>query len=137
MPKILLRGTLPELTEPLFNVRIQGRPAIKKNNYRIFRRGRGSFIAPSVKYKDWENDLVGRLLLRGKERLPIDFPVYMQATFHFKNHQHECDTSNCLEGIQDVLAKADIIKNDKLIYRILSEKVFDGEEFIEIFIYKL
>lgn len=102
----------------------------------IYGRGRKKWIGPNQAYKGWENDLVGRLLLRSKERLPIDFPVYMEITFHFKNHAHEADTSNCLEGIQDVMQKAGILKNDKLIYKILAEKVFDGEEYFNLALYK-
>lgn len=133
-----LRDQKGTMSEPLFNIKIQGRPMVKKNKHKIFARGNKRWISPSNIYINWENDLVGRLLLRSKERIPIDFPVYMEATMYLKNHKWEPDTTNSFEGFQDVMQKAGIIKNDKLIYKALTEKVFNSEEeYFTVSLFKL
>ena len=47
--------------------------------------------------------------------------------FTFKNHQSESDLSNCLEGIQDILQTAGVIKDDKQIRCIVAKKHFGGD----------
>ena len=57
----------------------------------------------------------------------IDFYVRAEFEFHFKNHQAEADTSNCVEGPQDLMQKLGIITDDKLIKKFTAEKFFGGE----------
>lgn len=57
----------------------------------------------------------------------------MKAIFYFKDHQSEPDLSALYEGIQDVLEKEGIIKNDRLIFgHDGSTKIFNEEPRIEI-----
>lgn len=66
----------------------------------------------------------------------LDEPLYVIYKFYFANRQAEPDVSNLIEGPQDVLQKAGIIKNDRLIMRVMAEKFFGvGEPRTEIEIY--
>lgn len=117
----------------LLNITIQGRPAIKKNNQMIYGRGKKKWIGPNGKYRQWEKEMVKYLLQTAVVTgMPFDCVMELVVRFHFKNHQWEPDASNCVEGVQDALQKAGIIMNDKLIYKVVAEKVFDGEEYFEI-----
>ena len=117
----------------LFECVIPGRPGILKNSKKIIVvRGR-RIPVPSDRYNLWEK-VASLYVYRLRPVTVIDFPVNLQAVFYFKNHAHEPDLSNSYQGIEDILAKQGVLKNDKLIYsHDGSRKVF-GEpvERIEI-----
>lgn len=115
----------------LYKVTIPGRPGILKNGKRIFRRGKKIIVLPKQKYASWEQSaiLVCRAAMAGDT---IRSRCEMIIRFYAKNLQHEADLSNMLQGPEDVLQKAGVIENDKLITRIRAEKFFDGEPRVEI-----
>ncbi len=49
-------------------------------------------------------------------------PIEAHYEFHFKNGQAEPDTSNCIEGPQDLLQAHGVIGNDKQIVAIRAIK---------------
>lgn len=100
---------------------IAGRPIVKKNTAKHYRGKR----VYSAKFRNWE--AVALLSLRGLEK-PIDWYCEAVFEFHFKNRQGEADTSNLIEGIQDVLQTKGVITDDKFIKRVVAEKFFDGQE---------
>lgn len=66
--------------------------------------------------------------------LPLKGPLCLTCRFHYKNHQHEQDLSNALQGIEDILEELEIIENDSQIYSLDgSRKLFDSaHDFVEI-----
>jgi Holliday junction resolvase RusA-like endonuclease len=130
---------------PLYKLTIPGRCMVLKNNKRIFGGGRGrkKIVLPSRQYTLWEKNAVASVLgqLKSISRnattpLPINFEVEMRWRFYFANRQGQADLSNLVEGPQDVLQKAGVLKNDKLVRRSLQENYFGYEPRIEVEIYK-
>lgn len=120
----------------LFRVIIPGRPYVKKNNQRAVGNGKFKRIIYSPQYKKWEGiahaKILESLYNAGSFRAIIA-PVNMCALFYFANRQAEPDLSALYEGIQDVLQKAGVIENDKLIYaHDGSRKIFGQEPRVEI-----
>jgi Holliday junction resolvase RusA-like endonuclease len=121
--------------EILFSCTIPGRTAIKKNGKQIKMnfRTKKRFIGSSDKFEEWAL-YAAPFIMRAKKDILINFPINLCAKFFFKNHQWECDLSNCYEGIQDLMQKCEIYVDDKLIHsHNNSEKIFgEHNERIEI-----
>ena len=101
---------------------------VKKNNQRVVGYGRGRRVIYPVQYQAWERDAAYQIIDQKKGyTLPIDGPIEVHYEFHFKNHQAEADTSNLIEGIQDVLQKMNVITNDKNIVALRAKKLFGLE----------
>ena len=113
---------------------IKGRPRVLKNNKRIFGRGGRKVVLPSVQYLNWEKEALAGLLAHKSIAL-IDTPVVATYRFYFENRHAEPDVSNLIEGPQDVLVKAGILKNDKLIMRVEAEKFFGHAPRTEVALY--
>lgn len=120
----------------LFHCVIPGRCYVKKNTKRVYGSGRRKRVVYSEQFQFWEK--VAELTLLKARSATITEPVELCITFHFKTHRAEPDVSNLVEGPQDVLEKVGIIKNDKIIQRVVAEKLF-GTDYekttIEIFEY--
>lgn len=109
----------------LFQFTIPGRPSVKKNNKRIFSRGRFKKVLNSLKYEAWERDAILHFKKHGpKDFKKIDQTLEAKFYFYFENKMAEADTSNLIEGPQDLLTKLGVIKDDKLIKRLTAEKFF-------------
>lgn len=122
----------------LFECVIEGRPGILKNGKKLVRAGGRIFPVSSDKYKAFEAKAY--LIIKAAKSQPtINFPVNVCMKFFFKNYAHEMDLSNCYQGIEDILQKALVIENDKLIYgHDGSRKIFGAmNERIEISITRL
>lgn len=89
-------------------------PVTKKNSQRIVFRGGKPCILPSEKYKEYESIALWYIPKRGT---PIDFPVNVKCTFYMPTHR-QCDLTNHLESIDDVMVKAGLLKDDN--YKILA-----------------
>lgn len=87
---------------------------VKKNGAKIY-RGR-QVLTPQ--YRAWEQvaELFVRKAAAERNNLPIEKNVRMEAIFCFENHQSEPDLSALYEGIQDLLQKCGVLKNDRQIY---------------------
>lgn len=89
-------------------------PVTKKNSQRIVIRGNKPCILPSEKYKEYESAALWFVPKRG---VPIDFPVNVKCIFYMPTHR-QCDLTNHLESIDDVMVKAGLLKDDN--YKILA-----------------
>lgn len=89
-------------------------PITKKNSQRIVMRGNKPFILPSEKYKEYESMALWYIPKRG---VPIDFPVNVRCIFYMPTNR-QCDLTNHLESIDDVMVKAGLLKDDN--YKILA-----------------
>lgn len=84
-------------------------PISKKNSQQIFINSKTGkpFIAPSKKYKEYENAAAWFI----PKRMTIDKPVNVKCLFFMKNRQ-KCDLTNMLEAIDDVLVKCGLLADD-------------------------
>lgn len=79
-------------------------------------------------YKDFEEEVLWKLP-RGIQ--PIDGMLMVHYKFFMKNHKM-ADNDNPVKTIQDVLVKSGIIKDDRQIYRTISDKIPSDVEKIEV-----
>ena len=91
-------------------------PVTKKNHQRILKnRSTGKhFVAPSEQYEQYEATALWYIPKRG---IPIDFPVNVKCLF-FMPTKRQCDLTNHLESIDDIMVKAGLLKDDN--YKILA-----------------
>lgn len=122
---------------PVLFVTIPGRVMVLKNSKRVIFRGprRRASVLPSPQYSKWERHAANWLRLSFKGHL-IDWPCEAHFKFYFQNRQGEADVSNLIEGPADVLQKVGILKDDKLIMRVVAEKFFGSEPRCEISFYR-
>lgn len=88
-----------------------GRPIAKKNSRRLFRGTRRGIISlPSNAYVGWERIAMGQLYHAQK------FPSFVRIdyVFRFKGDM-SVDVDNAIAGINDILQKAGVVRDDKLI----------------------
>jgi Holliday junction resolvase RusA-like endonuclease len=121
----------------LFKCFIPGRPVSKKNTKKFVRRHGHVMVIYSKKFKDWESTAIPyiRQAFVGKQTIACHLEI--RLVFHFKNHAHEADVSNLTEAPQDALEKALVIQNDRLIQRVIAEKVFDNTEGTDVELYAI
>lgn len=116
------------MSKLLFEVNIPGRVRIKKNGRRYIGKGKN---IPSALYVSWEKVsavYVLRAMASFRQNLPIKKRCRAEFEFHFRNLQNECDTSNCVEGPQDLLQKLKVIENDKLVVEFTAKKVIGSTD---------
>jgi Holliday junction resolvase RusA-like endonuclease len=110
----------------VFEVEIPGKVGIKKNSRQLFQAGSRKVSAPSKRYKAWESGAfpsVLRARAEFRESLPIDQPIFAYFEFHFLNRRGLPDTSNCIEGPQDLLQSLGIFTNDQLIEHLEAVRI--------------
>lgn len=110
-----------------FVCEIPGRVRIKKNGKQISKRKTGKIqVRSSDVFKEWES-LAQFYVVDARQRqranVPIDEPIFAQYEFHFENRQALPDTSNCIEGPQDLLESLGVITNDKLIFKLEASRI--------------
>lgn len=84
-------------------------PISKKNHQQILinKRTNKPFISPSKQYRDYERDAMW-FIPKGKQ---IDYPCNVKCLFYMPTHR-KCDLTNMLEAIDDVMVKAELLKDD-------------------------
>lgn len=101
---------------------IDGQPMSKKRNYRIIRIGGRWTLGLTKQYKAWEKSAVDQLWAQRMKYMasmagawqPID--SYVEAVFEFyMKDKKRYDLSNLIQGAEDALVKAQILKDDSLI----------------------
>ena len=107
---------------------IPERVGIKINNKRVVYNYGRMVVLSSDKYLAWERQAEFHVL-QAKKRFncPITGLIEAHFEFYFKNHQGEADTSNCIEGPQDLIQKIGVIENDKFIVSLKAIKYFGTE----------
>lgn len=120
---------------PLVTLTIPGRPIVKKNTQRVVGFGRAKRAIPSARYRAWELNAMA-VCRRNFSAALIDIPVTAHFRFFFENRQAEPDVSNLIEGPQDVLVDACVLKDDRLVMKVMAEKFFGHEPRVEIELYK-
>ena len=88
-----------------FNIQVI--PRTKKNSQQIvFAKGR-YIIIPSKYYKEFERECLAQI----KGGHNIDYPVNIKVTFYTQT-KRRVDLTNLLEAVDDMLVKAEVIKDD-------------------------
>lgn len=93
---------------------ILGAPVTKKNSGRIMRSRKGRpFVMPSAAFKRWEQTTILQLQSQRRSSPTLTVPVELTALIYRKRNVGDLD--NYLSAVGDVLQKAQVISNDKLI----------------------
>ena len=99
---------------------IPGETIAKKNSQRIVKFGRSErarrSIRPSAAYDRWEKNALEHLQWIKPPHI-FDYPIQIYL-FHFRKTKRKFDLSNMIEGVQDVLQKAQIIDDDSMTHVI-------------------
>jgi Holliday junction resolvase RusA-like endonuclease len=116
----------------LFSAVVMGRVGIKKNNRKIFKNSYGSLKStPSNRFKNWEA-VATSFIIQSKRKYqiykPIDLAIFAYFEFHFKDKRALPDTSNCIEGPQDVMEACGVYNNDRQIVSLEAHRFISGEE---------
>ena len=99
---------------------IYGKPITKKNSQQIFRTKLGRpFITQSRNYKEYEEMALVQLL-NIKERYGERIEV---SCLYFVGDRRKRDLTNLLAATHDILQKAEIIKDDALIYSVDGSRI--------------
>lgn len=84
-------------------------PRTKKNSQQIiFAKGR-YMVIPSKAYKQFERDCLKQIMAIYRQK--IDKPINIKATFYMPT-KRRVDLTNLLEAVDDMLVKAEVIKDD-------------------------
>lgn len=90
-----------------FNIQVI--PRTKKNSQQIiFVKGR-YMVIPSKAYKQFESECLKQI--KAIYRQKIDKPINVQVTFYMQTRR-KVDLTNLLEAVDDMLVKAEVIKDD-------------------------
>ena len=103
---------------------LEGRPITKKNSQiPIITKAGKRFIIQSKQYRQYEKDCLRQLdfLYQGQ---PLTGRIHLEAYYHMPTLAKP-DLLNLLAATSDILEKAKVIENDKLIYS------FDGSRIME------
>lgn len=108
---------------------IKGRVISKKNNWHPIRRGNRTMIITSPRWKVFEKDAVSQLKEQQGTKKTIKSEVYIDYTFLMKGKGNS-DTSNMITSIDDLLEKAGIIENDRLVTSGSFQRIIGQPEYI-------
>lgn len=75
----------------------------------------------SPEYKQYEED-VAKLLMIVKPTPAPEEKLQVTYRFYLKNHKNS-DNDNPIKPLQDILVACGVIKDDRLIYRTIAEKI--------------
>lgn len=113
----------------------------KKNDVEVSCRNGYAIKYKSKKITDWESVAIP-VLIAQKRKLKIktiEIPCAVKYVFYLRERITVRDKDNIEASVNDVLQAAEIIKNDALIYKSCSEKIFrkGKEEQVVIEIYNV
>lgn len=118
----------------VFQVVIPGKVGIKKNSRKQIIDGYGRRRnIPSERYKNWEAVAIPYVLQAKHSQpksllVPLKCNLHAHFEFYFKNNKAVPDTSNCVEGPQDVMEACKVYENDKQIVSIFAQRFVSGDE---------
>ena len=93
----------------MIKINLEVIPRTKKNSQQIvYAKGR-YIVIPSKAYQQFERDCLKQI--KAIYRQKIDTPVNIQVTFYMPTRR-KVDLTNLLEAVDDMLVKAEVIKDD-------------------------
>ena len=110
--------------------------AVSANN--MYKKSRWRGIYKNKEAKEFELKIKNFIdqLPKKDISLPIEHPVELVYAFSYKNSHHQ-DLDNSIKCLTDALQNANIIKNDKQIFKLTAEKKINvSDDKIHIFIYE-
>ena len=106
---------------------LKGRPITKKNSQiPIITKTGKRFIIQSKQYRQYEKDCLRQLdfLYHGQ---PLTGRIHLEAYYHMPT-LFKPDLLNLLAATSDILEKAKVIENDKLIYSVDGSRVMEKDK---------
>lgn len=116
----------------LFTCAIPGRPIVKKNTKRVFKKHGRTVVVYTDRYLEWEESAQAYMKQAHLGKGAIDAPLEMRIKFYLKNRAALPDLSNLIEGPADVLKEAGVIVDDRQIQVIHAERFIGFEPRTEI-----
>lgn len=101
----------------IWSYRINGRPITKKNSMQKTRRG----LVQSSAYRDYELSALWQLKRQRKPPEPIIRPVELYVSYYMPNKRSWPDLIGLIQATADILEKARILDNDRLVVQISSQ----------------
>ncbi|MCD6194287.1 MAG: RusA family crossover junction endodeoxyribonuclease [Candidatus Aminicenantes bacterium] len=123
----------------MINLCIFGQTPSKKSSQQIVKIKNKLRVIPNPKYMKWEKYAVFQLKKQAEKinLKTIDKPVHVRCKI-YRRTKRRVDLVNLLQSIHDVLTKAKIIKDDRLIESVDGSRkiigIEEGKERAEIFI---
>jgi len=113
----------------LLNIKLPGLPPTVNH---VYRTGRG------VRYKTaegrrYQEQVVQVMDVFRKNNEPWDGPTSVEIYFTSKNH-HPWDVDNRIKVLQDCLAPAGVIKNDKQVVELYARRIWGAEDSTHIIV---
>ena len=90
---------------------IPGNPITKKNHSRIINVKGRPMLIPSAQYKDYEKDFIKECKAQKVWALELDKPLTVKCSYYMETRR-KVDLSNLLNGTDDALIAAQVIKDD-------------------------
>ena len=101
---------------------IEGRPITKKNGMIKTKNG----VIQSVAYRKYEPDAIWQLIGQRRPPSPITRPVELCVFYYMEDKAGWPDFIGLLQATADILEKAGILENDRLIVQISSQSGICG-----------
>ncbi len=91
----------------------------------------------SSEYSEWLKEALIVLKSRHKKQKTIDNPCSIDLVFGIE-HPKQCDLDNFIKCTLDLLQKAKLLKDDRLVYFLKAKKIKAGQDpYIEILVRKI
>ena len=98
----------------IYSYTIKGRPITKKNSQQRTSHG----LIQSKQYRLYEKSAIWQLKAQDMPPEPITRPVILKVKYYMPNRQGWPDLLGLLQATADILEKAGILADDRLIYHI-------------------
>ena len=92
---------------------LQGRPTTKKNSSRVVRMGGFTKVLPSKAFVEYEKGCLWQLMRHKRHRFTT--PVHLKCLYYMPDKRAYPDLQGLLQATADILEKAGILENDRLI----------------------
>lgn len=93
---------------------IYGRPITKKNGMVKTRNG----LLQSKAYRGYEKDALDQIAYQRRPEMPIIRPVVLDVAYYMENRVGWPDLTGLIQATADILEKACILDNDRLVVQI-------------------
>lgn len=101
------------MSQPIWRAEIAGAPRTKKTSQRLIRAGGRYRVIPSKQHEVWFRGAMLQAKAARSHVCPIDYPVACRAAIY--RDRAVGDLLNFLQALADLLERAGIVTNDRLI----------------------
>ena len=115
----------------LLDIKLPGLPPTVNH---VYRTGRGIARYKTAEGRRYQEQVVGVMMnVFRKNDMPWDGPTSVEIYFTSRNHQ-PWDVDNRIKVLQDCLAPAGVIKNDKQVVELYARRIWGAEDSTHIIV---